>query len=68
MPSPTQKMFVDVARVANRELKQLRRRRQQESRKFAYLTMKNISFAGFARAFFVFSTFRRRSRSFHDVK
>ena len=38
----------------NRELKQLRRRRQQERHKFAYLTMKNSIFARFARAFFIF--------------
>ena len=37
-----------------RELKQLRRRRQQKPDKFAYLTMKNIFFARFARAFFIF--------------
>ena len=36
------------------ELKQPRRRRQQERRKFAYLIMKNGSFARFARAFFIF--------------
>jgi len=38
----------------NRELQQRRRRRQQERYKFAYLTMKNSSFARFARAFFIF--------------
>ena len=43
-------------------------RRQQEPRKFAYLTMKNNSFVRFARAVFHFWTFGRRSRSFHDVK
>ena len=37
-----------------RELKQPRRRRQQERHKFAYLTMKNNTFARFARAFFIF--------------
>ena len=37
-----------------RELKQPRRRRQQERHKFAYLTMKNSTFARFARAFFIF--------------
>ena len=37
-----------------RELKQPRPRRQQERLKFAYLTMKNNSFARFARAFFIF--------------
>ena len=42
--------------------------RQQERHKFALLTMKNNSFARFARAFFHFSTFRRLSRPFHDVK
>ena len=41
----------------NRELKQPRRRRQQERHKFAYLTMKNNSFARFARAFFIFGHF-----------
>ena len=38
----------------NRELKQLRRRQQQERHKFAYLTMKNSIFARFARAVFIF--------------
>ena len=37
-----------------RELNQPRRRRQQERHKFAYLTMKNSTFARFARAFFIF--------------
>ena len=37
-----------------RELKQPRRRRQQKPYKFACLTMKNNSFARFARAFFIF--------------
>ena len=37
-----------------RELKQARRRRQQEPHKFAYLTMQNIIFARSARAFFIF--------------
>ena len=32
----------------------MRRRRQQEGLKFAYLTMKNSIFARFARAFFIF--------------
>ena len=41
----------------NRELKQPRRRRQQERHKFAYLTMKNTTFARFARAFFIFGHF-----------
>ena len=43
------------------------RRRQQERHKFAYLIVKNNSFARFARAVFIL-TFRRRSRSFCDVK
>ena len=30
--------------------------------------MKNNSFARFARVFFIFFAFRRRSRSFHNVK
>ena len=34
-----------------REFKQPRRRRQQERDKFAYLTMKNNTFARFARAY-----------------
>ena len=38
----------------NRELKQLWRRRQPKPHKFTYLTMKNNSFARFARAFFIF--------------
>ena len=37
-----------------RELTQPRRRRQQDRHKFAYLTMKNSSFARFARAVFIF--------------
>ena len=41
------------------------RRRKQERHTFAYLTIKNNSFARLARTFW---TFRRRSRSFHDVK
>ena len=41
----------------NRELKQPRRRRQQNPHKFAYLTMKNSIFARFARGFFIFSHF-----------
>ena len=42
-------------KLPNRELKQPRRRRQQlKHHKFAYLTMKNIIFARFARAFFIF--------------
>ena len=39
------------------ELKQPRRRRQQEPHKLSYLTMKNNSFARFARAFSIFSHF-----------
>jgi len=38
----------------NKELSQPRRRPQQESREFAYLTLKNSSFARFARAFLIF--------------
>ena len=47
---------VDVwlAGTVVREFKQPRRRRQQERHKFAYLTMKNNTFARFARAFFIF--------------
>ena len=37
-----------------RELKQPRRRPQQQRRQSTYLTMKNSSFARFARAFFIF--------------
>ena len=40
-----------------RELKQPRRRRQQESHEFAFLTMKNNSFARFAGAFFILGHF-----------
>ena len=43
-----------VHQVNSRELKQPRPRRQQERHKFAYLTIKNNSFARFARAFFIF--------------
>ena len=52
----------------NREFTQPQRRRQQERHKSAYLTMKNNRFARFARVFFHFWTFRRHSRSFHDMK
>ena len=38
----------------NRELKQPRRRRQQNPHKFAYLTIENSIFARFARAYFIF--------------
>ena len=38
----------------SRELTQPRRRRQQKRHKFAYLTVKNNSFARFARAVFIF--------------
>ena len=41
----------------NWELKQPRRRRQQERHKFAYLTMKNSSVGRFALAFFIFGHF-----------
>ena len=51
-----------------RELKQPRRRRQQERHKFAYLTMKKQYFCTICTCIFHFLTFRRRSRSFHDVK
>ena len=51
------------------ELKQPRRRRQQERQKFAYLTTENNSFARFARVFFIFFlTFCKLPRSSHDVK
>ena len=43
-----------VSRAVTMELKQPRRRRQQEPHKFAYLTMKNSIFARFPRAFFIF--------------
>ena len=46
--------LVHCAWNINRELKQPRRRRQQEPHKFAYLTMKNSILARFARAFFIF--------------
>ena len=39
------------------ELEHPRRQRQQELHKFAYLTMKNKSFARFAPAFFIFVHF-----------
>ena len=39
------------------DLTQPRRRLQQERHKFAYFTMKNIGFARFARAFFIFGHF-----------
>ena len=57
------------------ELKQPRRRRQQERHKFAYLIVKNNSFARFARAVFIFDisqTFsffpRREMTSFAVVR
>ena len=46
-----------VVAVVNRELQQWRRWQQQEHHKFAYLTMKNSSFARFAPAFFIFKHF-----------
>ena len=51
------KSIVVFSEVAYRELKQPGRRRQQKPDKFAYLTMKNNSFARFARAFFIFLHF-----------
>ena len=47
---------------------QPRRRRQQERQKFAYLTMKNNSFARFARAFFIFEHFVKVLVLSTDVK
>ena len=44
---------VGFLKLPNREFTQPRRRRQQESHKFAYL-VKNNSFARFARAFLIF--------------
>ena len=41
-------------KINNREFTQPGRRRQQEGHKFAYLIVKNNSFARFARAFFIF--------------
>ena len=58
------------ANTSNRELKQPRQRRQQEGHKFAYLTIKNNSFARFARAFFIFSHFADvlvRSTTWNDL-
>ena len=46
--------LLQPSRTKNRELTQPRRRRQQERHKFAYLTMKNNSFARFTRAVFIF--------------
>ena len=46
--------FRSRSRPIVRDLKQARQRRQQERYKFAYLTMKNSSFALFARAVFIF--------------
>ena len=48
-------MFETGLKLSNRELKQPR---QQESHKFAHLTMKNNSFARFARAVFIFGHFK----------
>ena len=44
-------------KLTSRDLGQPRQRRQQEHHKFAYLTMKNSTFARFARAFFIFGHF-----------
>ena len=43
-----------LAAFISRELKQPRRQRKRKPHKFAYLTMKNSTFARFARAFFIF--------------
>lgn len=43
--------------VEERAQPQQRRRRQQELLKFAHLTMKNNTFAHFARAFLIFGHF-----------
>ena len=60
---PAEKQFQSIFHQAQgyrggitdiRELKQARRGRQQKPHKLAYLTMKNSSFARFARAFFIF--------------
>ena len=49
------KLIKNMAATSNnRELKEPRRRRQQERHKFTYLTMKNNTFSRFARAFFIF--------------
>ena len=50
-----------------RELRQPRRRRQ-ERHKFAYLIVKNNSFAPFARAVFIVSDISRTFSSFYYVK
>jgi len=51
----TKEMTSDSLNKITRELKQPRRRRQQNPHKFAYnLTMKNSIFARFARAYFIF--------------
>jgi len=57
------RMHVAVRLFSNRDLMQPRRRRQRE-RNLHVWRRKNNSFARFARAFFTFFTFRRRSRSF----
>ena len=49
---PSINPFVDLFDI--RELKQARRRRQQNPHKFAYLTVKNSIFAHFTRAYFIF--------------
>ena len=51
---PADDLNTYISKFINRELKQTRRRRQQERHNFAYLTMKNSTFAHFARAFFIF--------------
>ena len=48
-------IMYQATKRGSRELKQPRRRRQQESQKFAYLTVKNNNFTRFARAFFSFA-------------
>ena len=47
-------LIIPLCYFSSEELKQPRRRRQQKPHKFAYLTMKNNSFARFARAVFIF--------------
>ena len=49
-------MFASRFRI-RRLLKTPRQRRQKERHKFTYLTMKDNSFARFARAFFIFRHF-----------
>ena len=54
--------YLNFTNLDNRALKEWRQRWRPNYPKFAYLTTRNRSFARFARAFFIFCTFRNSSR------